>query len=310
MFEELDDPTPDLRPNQSLPSVRARGRQLKRRRRLGAAAGAGSAVAVVAALVLTLHGGGSSQSVTTRLSPAAPPTASAPATVPSPQQTSASPPLTSSSAPSSTSGSTSGSAPAPGILVTPSSVPAKPPLDLPKDVLLPAADLAVPAPPRTESEGVVQWRLPEVCSPSTPTAATAMLTLTQGDGEEEQPVAGQQIAVFPDANAAHVEAQRLATLLADDCTDGEASQGRYVAEPVAIGADGQGLVTEYYGVTATDPSTDGLGSYLVITRRGTAVTLVSSEGGELSISVSRTEVQKQAQLAWERLCRYAENGCG
>ena len=54
MFDELDDPAPELQPAQVLPSVHARGRALRRRRQLAAAGGAGTTLAVVAAIVLAL----------------------------------------------------------------------------------------------------------------------------------------------------------------------------------------------------------------------------------------------------------------
>lgn len=76
MFEELDDPTPDLRARQTLPSVRARGRTLRRRRQLAVATGAGAAVTLVAAVVLVLPGGVGVTSE--RLIPAEPPRTAGP----------------------------------------------------------------------------------------------------------------------------------------------------------------------------------------------------------------------------------------
>lgn len=63
MFEELDDPAPSLRAEQTLPSVRTRGRSLQRRRRLVAAGGGGTAVALVAAVALALPGDETSRGV-------------------------------------------------------------------------------------------------------------------------------------------------------------------------------------------------------------------------------------------------------
>ena len=57
MFDELDDPAPDLRPAQLLPHVQARGRVLRRRRRMAAAGGAGTTLALVAAVALALPTG-------------------------------------------------------------------------------------------------------------------------------------------------------------------------------------------------------------------------------------------------------------
>lgn len=79
MFEELDDPSPDLRPEQLLPQVRTRGRALRRRRQAVVAGSAGTALALVAVVVLALPGGQGSTDSLFATSPSSAPSASAPA---------------------------------------------------------------------------------------------------------------------------------------------------------------------------------------------------------------------------------------
>lgn len=89
MFDELDDPTPDLRPAQVLPAVQARGRVLRRRRRLAAAGGAGTALALVAALVLALPTGGEGSTDSLFATPPSAPATSAPSSPPTATPTTA-----------------------------------------------------------------------------------------------------------------------------------------------------------------------------------------------------------------------------
>ncbi len=163
--------------------------------------------------------------------------------------------------------------------------------------------------------GVVAWRLPEPCGVDAPPAALAMRTVEQGTGEFEVPVGVQQVAVHADAAAAHAEAVRVRTALRTCARRAAATGGtgnddtRYLVSSSAVGADGTGFAVDYYGVTADDPAADGIGYALVLTRRGTALTLVAAEGGESSISESRALVARQAQRAWQLLCRYQVAGC-
>lgn len=128
MFEELDDPAPDLRPDQALRSVRARGRTLRRRRQAATATGAGTAIALVAALVLALPGGGTTDGlIATDPRPTAEPSA-----VPSPTL-SPRPEPTAPSAPTAVPSSAASPSPAPpttdrsGGPKTPSAAPVPPP---------------------------------------------------------------------------------------------------------------------------------------------------------------------------------------
>ncbi|WP_454050616.1 hypothetical protein [Cellulomonas sp. Marseille-Q8402] len=177
--------------------------------------------------------------------------------------------------------------------------------DVPAEALLPAT--AWPASPgaRQDTAGVVDWRLPQDCAAGGPAAAVAMRTVGQGDGAEEAPVGVQQVAVFADADAAVAEADRLAAALTA-CTAGSTS---YVLEPLAVGAQGLGLATDYYGASADGGLDGSVGSYLAATRRGTAVTVVALEGGESNVAAARETVTGATQAAWELLCGYDTAGC-
>lgn len=164
-------------------------------------------------------------------------------------------------------------------------------------------------PPRTETTGVVAWRVPEACAAGEPTAAAAMRTVAQGTGEFEYPVGAQQVAVLPDADAAVAEAGRLTAALGA-CTEGEPPT-RFVAEPLAVGAQGLGLAADYYGSSTSGAGSldDAMGTYVAVTRRGTAVMLVGLEGGEGTVGSARTTVSALAQQGWELLCPYDSAGC-
>lgn len=182
------------------------------------------------------------------------------------------------------------------------------PADLAPDALLPDAAYDPIIGERVEQDGVVAWSVPTGCVAEAPAAATAMRTVTVGSGEVEAPIGVQQVAVFGDADAAVAESDRLlAALSACAATDG--SQTAYLPEPLAVGAQGLGLATDYYGASADGSGDDALGSYLAVTRRGTALTLVSNDGGESTIGAARSEVTERAQAAWELLCGYDSAGC-
>lgn len=186
----------------------------------------------------------------------------------------------------------------------------EPPLtDLPASVLL-AADALFPEDgPRTEGDGLVDWVLPPPCGVGEPGTAVAMQSASQGDGTFEVPVGHHQVAVFADAEAAVAEVDRVGTALAGCTGPGVDGASSSVVEPVDVGAQGLGLVVDYHGTFVTSGDEGALGYYTAMTRRGNAVTLVSSEGGESSIVASRERVVGELGLAWEQLCAYDSAGC-
>jgi len=182
-------------------------------------------------------------------------------------------------------------------------------------VLLPESAFAPRDGGRTVSEGVEPWVLSTSCDLGSPGGAASMTGVRQGDGELEVPVGLQQVAVYADATDAQAEAQRVgaaARACAEAAGAGPSEDGgntRYLVEQVPVGADGTGIATDYYGATAGDPDAVVIGDYVVVTRRGTAVTLVGESGGEDSTDRARTTVVALAQQAWERLCPYEQAGC-
>ncbi|UZN01510.1 hypothetical protein [Cellulomonas sp. S1-8] len=181
--------------------------------------------------------------------------------------------------------------------------------DVGADVLLAPDAWAPVSAPRTETGDVTAWRLPESCAVGSPDAATAMLTAAHGDGLVEMPVGVQQVAVFPDADSAVAELDRVVAALTVCGADGATAPTRYLLEPVAVGAQGTGLVTDYYGSSAQGDLDGAMGSYLALTRRGTAVTLVSHEGGESTVGTARDRVAPLLDAAWRLLCPYDAAGC-
>ncbi|PFG34574.1 hypothetical protein [Sanguibacter antarcticus] len=159
------------------------------------------------------------------------------------------------------------------------------------------------------TESVDVWALPESCAADGPSTAVVSRGVTYGDGAFESTVETQQLAVFEDADAAVAEAQRLAEVMSA-CTPTDADgQTAYVAEKVAVGAQGTGLAVDYYGTSMTGSVDDALGYYVVTTRRGNAVTLVGHLGGEASIARSRGDAVASSQAAWGLLCVYDSAGC-
>ncbi|MGW6130889.1 hypothetical protein ACWFNE_12765 [Cellulomonas sp. NPDC055163] len=179
------------------------------------------------------------------------------------------------------------------------------PVDVAADVLLPAAVFESSTEAFAESTTVEPWRVPDSCGDvGAPAGATAMRTHAHGDGTEETVVGVQQVAAFATADDAVAAATGLVGALGT-CVDTSGSGGGHAVEPVAVGAQGHGLATWYY-----EPGDDsGLGTYLAVTRRGSAVTLVSGEGGERTVGNARTATVAQAQQAWELLCGYEVAGC-
>lgn len=161
---------------------------------------------------------------------------------------------------------------------------------------------------RTEREGVETWLLPSGCEALTPGTAAAMRTVIQGDGAYEDSVGQQQVAVFADVDAAVAEADRLGGALAACAGDADHTT-TFATEPVAVGAQGVGLVVSYYGNYVPGQDEMSLGYFLTVTRRGNAVTLVTNAGGEDTIKGSREVVVTELQAAWELLCAYDSSGC-
>jgi hypothetical protein len=183
--------------------------------------------------------------------------------------------------------------------------------DVPPEVMLPETSWQGTGPegPREESAGVVAWRLPESCNAGTPTEAVAMRTVAQGSGEAESPVGVHQVVLLPDADAAVAEADRLTAALAACTRYASDSATTYAVEQLDVGAQGVGLATDDYGASADGSIDDAIGSYLGLTRRGPAITLVGFESGEGSVGTERATVTGLAQEAWGLLCAYDEAGC-
>jgi hypothetical protein len=187
--------------------------------------------------------------------------------------------------------------------------PAAPDTEVPSTALLPDAAWAPVTGTRQDSEGITDWLLPESCAAGIASTAAAMRSTTIGDGEFEAQIGVQQVAVFPDVDAAVAEADRIAAVLAG-CAAAPGTETSYLVEPLAVGAQGLGLATDYYGTSAAGTvDDDAMGSYLALTRRGTALTLIGLEGGESTIGVARAAVAGHAQAAWDLLCAYADAGC-
>jgi glucose/arabinose dehydrogenase len=214
---------------------------------------------------------------------------------PSTQDPGTPPPTT---APATPSASSSTAAPAPDV-----------PGDVPAEALLPATAWPASGGAREESEGVVDWRLPQACATGGPAGALAMRTVAQGDGAAEAPVGVQQVAVLADADAAMAEVDRLTAALTACTGYASDSSTTYVVEPLAVGAQGVGLATDYYGSSASGDLDGAIGSYLGVTRRGAAVTVVALEGGESTVGAARETVTGATQAAWELLCAYDAEGC-
>jgi len=189
--------------------------------------------------------------------------------------------------------------------------PSEPAVEVPVQVLpeatLGAELLGTADQPREETAGITAWRLPEDCRPPTPDAVD-MWTVTQGSGEFEEPVGVQQVAVFADADAATAAADALLASM-ESCSAAEGAATRYVVEGLDIGAQGNGLVTDYYGASATGDLAIAIGDYVAQTRRGTAVTLVGYQGGESQVQTASQRTRTLLATAWERLCVYDSAGC-
>ena len=152
--------------------------------------------------------------------------------------------------------------------------------------------------------GVVEWvSLSTDCSLGTPRPAVGMLSNQQGTGAQEEPVSIQQVAIFPDVDTAVAEADRVSRVMAR-C----ASAPAYSSAPVPVGAQGIGLAYGYGGAGSSDSYP--FGSHLVLTRRGNALSLTGSVGGEGSPARARKVATDLANQAWSALCGYDRTrGC-
>lgn len=210
---------------------------------------------------------------------------------------------------------TSEQSPTPSPSAEPSETPSPSPeptaqTALPEEAMLTAAALGAPeGTVAVVTEPVDAWALPEACAAGAPTTAVVSRGLAYGDGAFESTVGIQQVAVFADADAASVEAQRLTNAVAACAGAGPDGQTAYLAEEVAVGAQGTGLIVDYYGVYAAGTGDESLGYYVVTTRRGNAVTLVGQVGGEATVGVSRENAVASTQAAWELLCVFDAEGC-
>jgi hypothetical protein len=183
------------------------------------------------------------------------------------------------------------------------------PTDLPAEVMLPknAWDAVSPDDSWEESQGVVDWIVEETCGAGSPAGGVAMRTARQGSGEYETRFGVHQVVVLADADAAVAEADRLAAALTACPPSVAGGSTSYVVEPLEVGAQGIGVATRYY---AGEGSLDtAMGTYLAVTRRGNAVTLVAVHGGEGQVGTAREVVTANAQAAWELLCSYDSAGC-
>ena len=194
---------------------------------------------------------------------------------------------------------------------TEATTPAAPGSEAPATIMLPptAWQGAGPDGAREDTPGVVAWRVPESCGAGSPADGSAMRTVTQGSGELESSVGVHQVLVLADADVAVAEANRLTAALTACAEQASADGGTYVVEPLAVGAQGIGLAVDYYGASAQGPLDEAIGTYLAITRRGNAVTLVAVDGGEGTVGTARQTVTANAQTAWELLCGYDSAGC-
>lgn len=185
--------------------------------------------------------------------------------------------------------------------VTPSEdatdAPSGGPTQVPPEVLvLPTTE------PRATTDGTVAWVLPEQCAIGAPSTATAMVTVRDGTGEFEAPIDVQQVALFADAATAVTEADRVRQALAG-CGAGS---DLVTTEASDVGAQGV-EVSRVYGDDQGGPTP--FGTYTVLTRRGSAIALVTIDGGDGSPESARDPVVERARQVWENLCGYDSAGC-
>lgn len=202
--------------------------------------------------------------------------------------------------------------PTPEPSAEPAPTPEAPPAltTLAPEVMLPGSAYGAETDTPSEiTELVDAWALPESCGVGGSSTALVSRAVAYGDGAYESVVGIQQLAVFPDAGTARAEMDRIhreASLCVNIAQDG---QTIYAVESIGVGAQGIGLATDYYGSSATGNLDEAMGYYVVMTRRGNAVTLVGYVGGESTIGPSRENAVSTSQAAWELLCVYDSAGC-
>lgn len=189
-----------------------------------------------------------------------------------------------------------GAPPAPSAPSSPSPSPSES-ARVPPEVLAPVA-----SEPRATTDGTVAWAIFEECAVGTPSTASTMLTARDGTGEFEAPTDVQQVALFPDTASAVAEFDRVRQAL-DRC---DAGSDLVTTETLDVGDQNVG-VASVYGDDEGAPTP--FGTYAVLTRRGTAVTLVTVDGGDGSPESSRDMVVERASQAWENLCDFDSAGC-
>lgn len=202
--------------------------------------------------------------------------------------------------------------PAPEPSAEPTPAPVAPPAltTLASEVMLPGSAYGAQTDTPSEiTETVDAWALPESCGVGGPSTALVSRAVAYGDGELESVVGIQQLAVFPDRGTASAEMNRIhieASICVNIVQDG---QTIYEVESIGVGAEGIGLVTDYYGSSTAGNLDEAMGYYVVMTRRGNAVTLVGYVGGESTIGLSRENAVSTSQAAWDLLCAYDSAGC-
>ena len=199
------------------------------------------------------------------------------------------------------------------------------PKDVPADVMLSDDDLdheASSGAVRTETEGLVPWiytdsiyGFDKTCVDTAAVPAEAMRTVKVTDPEMQVSTGLQQVAVFADVAQAEKAFEEVTSRL-EECTTTAGDSPLYRSETFPVGAgEGFGFITDYSpsfpegsGV-GTGIGDDAVGNYLGFVRRGNAITLVWSTGGERIVGEERDRVAGRAAKAWPLLCRYDPAGC-
>ena len=199
------------------------------------------------------------------------------------------------------------------------------PADVPADVMLSDDDLNPDASPdavRTETEGLVPWIYTDsiygfdaTCVDAAAVPAEAMRTVKVTDPEMQVFTGLQQVAAFADVAQAEKAFEDVTSRL-EECTTTAGDSALYRSETFPVGdGEGFGFITDYSpsfpegsGV-GTGIGDDAVGNYLGFVRRGNAITLVWSTGGERIVGEERDRVAERAAKAWPLLCRYDPAGC-
>ncbi len=124
---------------------------------------------------------------------------------------------------------------------------------------------------------------------------------SEGDGKFEKPVTVQQVAAFADVAAARAEADRVAASMRA-C----AQNPQLATMAVPVGAQGVGLAYSYGRASSSYP----YGSYVVLTRRGNALSMSGSKFGENSLASAAEVATTLAREGWDALCVFDRTrGC-